>query len=159
VTTTSRPAPPAPVPTHRCVRCGAEISVADALCRSCNPGGLKQPAASQAHGTVFLGIALAVVAMAVVASFLVGGVGPFTAAVRDVVPDGGGLVLSLEVENGGSRAGTATCRVWDPTYLGNPPVETFVRSPEIAAGQSLSFDQRVTALGTAERPLAVTCTR
>lgn len=133
--------------------------MADALCRACNPGGLKQPAASQAHGTVFLGIALAVVAMAVVASFLVGGVGPFTAAVRGVVPDGGGLVLSLEVENGGSRAGTATCRVWDPTYLGNPPVETFVRSPEIAAGQSLAFDQRVTALGTAERPLAVSCTR
>jgi hypothetical protein len=133
--------------------------VADALCRSCNPGGLKQPAASQAHGTVFLGIALAVVAMAVVASLLVGGVGPFTATVRDVVPDGGGLVLSLEVENGGSRAGNASCRVWDPTYLGNPPVETFVRSPEIAAGQSLAFEQRVTALGTAERPLAVTCSR
>lgn len=133
--------------------------MADALCRACNPGGLKQPAASQAHGTVFLGIGLAVVAMAVVASFLVGGVGPFTAVVRTVGPDGGGLVLSLEVENGGSRAGTATCRVWDPTYLGNPPVETFVRSPEIAAGQSLAFDQRVTALGTAERPLAVSCTR
>ena len=133
--------------------------MADALCRTCNPAGLKQPAASQAHGTVFLGIALAVVAMAVVASFLVGGVGPFTAAVRNVVPDGGGLVLSLEVENGGSRAGTATCRVWDPTYLGNPPVETFVRSPEVAAGQSLAFDQRVTGLGPEERPLAVTCSR
>ena len=86
VTTTSRPAPPAPVPTHRCVRCGAEISVADALCRACNPAGLKQPAASQAHGTVFLGIALAVIAMAVVATFLVGGVGPFRSSVRDVDP-------------------------------------------------------------------------
>ncbi len=159
VTTTSRPAPPAPAPTHRCVRCGAEISVADALCRACNPAGLKQPAASQAHGTVFLGIVLAVVGMAVVASFLVGGVGPFTASIRDVVPDGGGLVLRLDVANDGSRAGNATCRVWDPTYLGNPPVETFVRSPEIAAGESLAFEQRVTALGPTERPLAVSCTR
>lgn len=159
MTTTSPSAPPAPVPTHRCVRCGAEISVADALCRSCNPGRLKQPAASQAHGTVFLGIALAVVAMAAFATFLVGGVGPFTAAVRDVVPDGGGLVLRLQVENGGSRAGNATCRVWDPTYLRNPPIETFVRSPEIAAGQSIAFEQRVTALGTEARPLAVTCSR
>lgn len=148
-----------PVPTHRCVRCGAEISVADALCRACNPAGLKQPAASQAHGTVFLGIALAVIAMGVVASFLVGGVGPFTAAVRGVVPDGGGLVLRLEVANEGSRAGNATCRVWDPTYLGNPPIETYVRSPEIAPGEALPFEQRVTALGTTERPLAVTCSR
>jgi hypothetical protein len=147
------------VPTPRCIRCGAEIPVADALCRSCNPGRLKQPAASQAHGTVFLGIALAVVAMAAVATFLVGGVGPFTATVRDVVPDGGGLVLRLQVENGGSRAGNATCRVWDPTYLGNPPIETFVRSPEIAAGESLAFEQRVTALGAEARPLAAACSR
>ena len=158
MTTTSRPAP-APVPTHRCVRCGAEISVADALCRTCNPAGLKQPAASQAHGTVFLGIALAVIGMALVATFLVGGVGPFRAAVLGATPDGTGLVLRLEVTNGGSRAGTATCRVWDPTYLGNPPVETFVRSPEIAPGEALTFEQRVTALGTAERPLAASCTR
>ncbi len=159
MTTTSRPAPPAPVPTHRCVRCGAEISVADALCRTCNPGGLKQPAASQAHGTVFLGIAVAVVVMAVVASFLVGGVGPFAAVVLGATPDGSGLVVRLEVTNEGSRAGTATCRVWDPTYLGNPPIETFVRSPEIPAGEALTFEQRVEALGAAERPLAASCTR
>lgn len=149
----------APGPTHSCVRCGAAIPVADALCRSCNPAGLKQPAATQAHGTVFLGIAVAVVGMAVVASFLVGGVGPFTASVRGAVPDGSGLVVSLEVANDGSRAGRASCRVWDPTYLGNPPVETFVRSPEIPAGETIRFDQRVAGLGAAERPLAVSCTR
>jgi len=160
VTPTSSPArSAAPVPTHPCVRCGAEIPVADALCRSCNPAGLKQPAASQAHGTVFLGIAVAVVGMAAVASFFVGGVGPFTASVRGVVPDGSGLVLSVEVANNGSRAGRASCRVWDPTYLGNPPVETFVRSPEIPAGETIHFDQRVAGLGAAGRPLAVSCTR
>lgn len=160
MTTTPRPAPTrAPVPTHRCVRCGAEISVADALCRACNPAGLKQPAPSQAHGTVFLGIALAVVGMTLVATFLVGGVGPFRAAVLGSAPDGGGLLVRLEVTNEGSRAGTATCRVWDPTYLGNPPIETFVRTPEIAPGETLPFEQRVTALGPTERPLAATCTR
>ena len=47
-------------------------------------------------------------------------------------------------------AGTATCRVWDPTYLGNPPVETFVRSPEVPPGETLAFEQRVTALGAAK---------
>lgn len=158
MTTTPRPVP-APVPTHRCVRCGAEISVADALCRACNPAGLKQPAASQAHGTVFLGIALAVVGMTLAATFLVGGVGPFRAAVLGSTADGTGLVVRLEVTNEGSRAGVATCRVWDPTYLGNPPVETFVRTPEIAPGATLAFEQRVNALGASERPLAATCTR
>jgi ribosomal protein L40E len=159
VTTTATPARSSPEPTHGCVRCGAEIPLSVAMCRACNPAGLRQPAASQAHGTVFLGIILAVVGMAVVASYFVGGVGPFDASVRAAVPDGAGLRLTLEVRNGGSRAGHASCRVWDPTYLGNPPVETFVRSPEVAAGATLAFDQHVAALGAAERPLAVTCTR
>jgi hypothetical protein len=154
--TTSRATP---LPTHRCVRCGAEISVADALCRACNPDRLAQPSASQAHGTVFVGIAGAVVALAVVASFFVGGVGPFSVAVRGVTADGSGLLVRLEVTNNGSRAGHATCRLWDPTRLGNPPVETFIRSPEIGAGQTVAFEQHVTRLGQTERPLAATCSR
>ena len=43
-----------------CVRCGAPVSLQTALCERCNPLGLAQPAASQAHGTVFLGIGAAV---------------------------------------------------------------------------------------------------
>jgi hypothetical protein len=34
-----------------------------------------------------------------------------------------------------------------------------VRSPEIPAGEALTFEQRVEALGAAERPLAASCTR
>ena len=63
----------APAPTHGCIRCGAPIPLADALCAACNPGGLEQPAASQAHGTVF---------------------GRLTTA----APAGGGLVLTLVVD-------------------------------------------------------------
>jgi hypothetical protein len=159
-TTTPSPARPRrPEPTHHCVRCGAEISLSDALCRSCNPAGLKQPAASQAHGTVFLGIAVAVVGMAVAAMLLVGGVGPFPAKLAAVVPAGEGLLLTVEVTNGGSRAGEATCRVWDPTYLGNPPIETYVRSPEVDPGQALVFEQQVAGLGTEVRPFAIECSR
>ena len=58
-------------------RCGARIPMSEAMCERCNPLGLKQPAASQAHGTVFLGIAVAVVVLAVVARLAVSGVGPF----------------------------------------------------------------------------------
>jgi hypothetical protein len=129
------------------------------MCRACNPAGLKQPAASQSHGTVFLGIGLAVVALAVGLTIFVGGVGPFRASLKDVVPDGDGLALTIAVENLGSRAGRASCRVWDPTYPGNPPVETYVRSPEVPAGNGLVFEQRVTGLGAVGRSLAVDCTR
>jgi ribosomal protein L40E len=146
-------------PTHHCIRCGADVPLADSMCRACNPAGLRQPAATQAHGTVLLGIALAVVGLAVAATLLVGGVGPFRATLQRAVPDGDGLVLTLAVENRGSRAGAASCRVWDPAVLGNPPVETYVRTPEVAAGRPLVFDQRVRGLGTAVRPLAVDCDR
>ena len=160
MTTTSSPARSStPEPTHACVRCGSQFPIADALCRTCNQARLNQPSASQAHGTVFLGIAVAVVGMAVVAMMLVGGVGPFSARLAAAVPAGDGLLLSLEVTNTGSRAGEATCRVWDPTYLGNPPVETYVRSPEVGPGQALVFEQQVAGLGTAARPFAVECSR
>jgi len=150
---------PPPGPTHACVRCGVPIPLADALCAACNPARLKQPAASQAHGTVFLGIALAVVVMAVALTVLVGGVGPFRATLRSVAPDGDGLLLTLAVENLGSREGRASCRVWDPTYPGNPPAETYVRTPDVPAGYGLVFEQRVEGLGGTERTLALDCSR
>ena len=43
-----------PEPLHGCVRCGARIPIAESMCERCNPLGLKSPAASQAHGTVFV---------------------------------------------------------------------------------------------------------
>jgi hypothetical protein len=149
----------APAPTHGCIRCGAPIPLADALCAACNPGGLEQPAASQAHGTVFAGIALAVVAMLVGATLLIGGVGPFSGRLTTALPAGGGLMLTLEVTNAGRRDGPATCRVWDPAYLGSPPVETYVRTPPIPAGGTLTFEQRVADLGTEARAFAVDCSR
>jgi hypothetical protein len=160
--TTRTPAPlrdAEPAATHGCLRCGAQIPVTDALCAVCNPAGLEQPAASQAHGTVFAGIALAVVAMLVAATILVGGVGPFDGHLVSAAPTDGGLVLTLAVANAGRRDGQATCRVWDPAYLGNPPIETYVRTPSIAAGETLTFTQRVVDLGTEARSFAVDCSR
>ena len=146
-------------PTHACLRCGAPISLADALCQACNPAGLEQPAASQAHGTVFGGIALAVAAMVVAGFVFLGGVGPFSAMVAAAAPSDAGLRLTLSVENQGTRDGAATCRVWDPSWFGTPARETFVRTPTIAAGTSITFDQVVHALGTRAGSFAVECTR
>jgi hypothetical protein len=68
-------------------------------------------------------------------------------------------MLTLKVTNSGRQDGQATCRVWDPSYLGNPPVETFVRTPSIPAGGTLAFQQRVADLGTETRSFAVDCSR
>ena len=151
--------PAASTLTHACLRCGAQIPLTDALCAACNPAGLEQPASSQAHGTVFLGIGLAVVGLALALTFFVGGVGPFRAALRETKPDGDGLVLTVAVENLGSRDGRASCRIWDPTYPGNPPVETWIRTPAVPAGYGLVFEQRVRGLGATVRPLSVDCSR
>ena len=79
--TTPAPAAPAPTePMHGCVRCGASIPISESMCERCNPLGLKAPAASQAHGTAILGVAVAVVLLAVVARIAVSGVGPFPPA-------------------------------------------------------------------------------
>jgi hypothetical protein len=153
------PTTPAAEPTHGCLRCGAPIPLSASLCAACNPAGLAQPAASQAHGTVYAGVALAVVALALAAAFLVGGVGPFRASIASVVPADGGLLVTLEVRNDGSREGQATCRVWDPTYLKNPPIETFVRTPPVPAGGTRTVEQQVTALGAEVRQFAVDCSR
>lgn len=111
------------------------------------------------HGTVFAGIGLAVVAMLVAATVLVGGEGPFTGQLAAVSPVDGGLELTLRVANAGRSDGQATCRVWDPSYLGNPPVQTLVRTPSIPAGGSLAFQQRVAGLGTEVKAFAVDCSR
>lgn len=159
MTTSSTARPATPEPAHACLRCGAPIPLGESLCGSCNPAGLKQPAASQAHGTVYAGIAAAVVAMALAALLLVGGVGPFDASIRSAVPVAGGLRLTLAVTNSGSRGGHASCRVWDPTFLGNPPIETFVRTPEVGPGSTVTFAETVAGLGPDTRPLKVDCSR
>jgi hypothetical protein len=84
--------------THPCVRCGTPVPLPVAMCERCNPLGLKQPASSQAHGTVFLGIALAVVALAVLGRVALAGVGPFSATV------GGWVSATVTFRSAGAEA-------------------------------------------------------
>jgi hypothetical protein len=157
-TTPNGPAAPAAAttPTHGCVRCGAPVALDIAMCERCNPLGLQQPAASQAHGTVFLGIGLAVLLLAVLANLAVSGVGPFDARIASVVSDPPGINVTLTVTNQGRRAGATTCRVYDPR-VGIGPDVAIVQTPRIEAGGSLTFNQRVTELGSSPGQLAVVC--
>lgn len=147
----------AELPSHGCVRCGRPIPVSVALCEACNPLGLSQPAASQAHGTVFLAIGLAVVGLALLGRLALAGIGPFSASVVAVVPAPGGLAITLAVTNEGSRAGATTCRVYDPALPGIGPESAQVLSPRIEPGRTVTFTKTIGELGSDPRPLAVEC--
>ncbi len=144
-------------PMHGCVRCGARIPLHESMCEACNPLGLKSPAASQAHGTVFVGIAIAVVLMAVVARLIIADMGPFTSSVQGVNADPGGLRVTVSVTNEGGAAGATTCRIDDPSTGGIGPGAAFVESPKVPAGGTVTFDVIVGGFGTEPRELIADC--
>jgi hypothetical protein len=149
------PAAPAG-PLHGCVRCGAPVAVDVALCEDCNPIGLAQPSASQVHGTAFVGVAIAVVLLAVIARLSVSGIGPFDAQVSAVTGSGDGLAVTLLVTNTGTSTGSTTCRVNDPSarYRG---ASANVQIPQIRPGVAVTLTAQVTQLGSTPRLLAVEC--
>ncbi|MEO5964712.1 MAG: hypothetical protein ABIR11_04545 [Candidatus Limnocylindrales bacterium] len=157
MTSSPTPIPATAEPLHGCVRCGARIPVSESMCERCNPLGLKSPATSQAHGTVFLGIGVAVVLMAVVARLAVSGIGPFHSSVAGVAADAAGLRVSITVTNDGSNAGSTTCRIGDPSIRGIGPETAFVESPVVGPGQTLTFDAVVASLGTTVIPVTAEC--
>jgi hypothetical protein len=127
------------------------------MCEYCNPLGLSQPATSQAHGTVFVAIAAAVVLLAVAGRLALSGVGPFDATVANVTPASGGLSVSLAVRNQGSKEGSTTCRLTEAARQGTGP-SAVVLTPHVKPGESLTFATTVSTLGTdATVQLAVDC--
>ena len=139
-----------------CVRCGAPVSLQVALCESCNPLGLAQPSASQAHGTVFLGIGAAVLALAALAGASSKGVGPFVGSISAGSAVPGGLAVSVTVTNGGSGAGAATCSV-TTTALGMAGIQEIITTPRIEGGATITVERELTAFGTEPVPLAIGC--
>ena len=157
-TTPTPAAAPAPSePMHGCVRCGARIPISESMCERCNPLGLKAPAASQAHGTAILGVAVAVVILAVIARIAVAGIGPWTSSLVSVGADPAGLRVTISITNAGSNAGATTCRIGDPELRGIGPETAFVQSPIVQPGATITFDAVVTSLGTTPRTLNVDC--
>ena len=114
-TTPTPAAAPAPAePMHGCVRCGARIPISESMCERCNPLGLKAPAASQAHGTAILGVAVAVVILAVIARIAVSRHRAVRTSSAGVGRRPGRAAGHDHVTNAGSNAGATTCRIGDP---------------------------------------------
>jgi hypothetical protein len=153
------PAPtPAPVePTHPCIRCGRPVADPSAgLCEQCNPLELAQPSATQVHGIAALGIVVFIVFLAVAARAAIAGTGPFAGTVLAVAPATDGLAVTLEVTNGGTKAGATTCQITPVSgFVGKPG--DLVQTPPIPAHGSLTFTATVTQLGTKVVGLLADC--
>jgi len=142
----------------RCLKCGRPIDLQETMCDVCNRAGMTAPAATQMHGTVAVAIVGSVVAMGVVASILVGGVGPFTSDVLAVGPVAEAtVVVRLQVNNQGSRAGRARCELTAVNGSGSPVARTVVLSPEIPPGESVPFDAQIPGLTTDPSRVMVRC--
>jgi hypothetical protein len=142
--------------THACVRCGRPVALDVALCEECNPLGLAQPAASQVHGTVVLGIIAFVVFLAVVAKLSVAGIGPYSARVVNAVAAGDGLAITISITNAGTAGGSTTCSVRDPDHPFDRPTVR-IQTPQVAGGATLTFDRQVVGFGIVPVVLDVTC--
>jgi hypothetical protein len=144
-------------PTHPCIRCGREGVAADAgLCEFCNPLELSQPAATQMHGIAALGIILFIVVLAVAGRAVIAGTGPFGGSVLSVTPTTGGLAVTIEVANQGSRAASTTCFVSEsPPRFGGPKQQ--VQAPLVQPGATVRFTATVTRFGSEPIGLAVDC--
>jgi hypothetical protein len=156
VTHTTTANPPVPVePTHPCARCGRPVGPGIGLCEECNPLGLRDVAAGQVHGSVFVAVLAAVAILAVVARLSIAGIGPFPASVDRVEAASVGLAITLTVTNQGS-AGQTTCRVGPAGDLG-VGTAAFITTPRLDAGETRTFTRVVSALGSEPRDLVVSC--
>lgn len=153
-TTTVNPPVPAE-PTHPCARCGRPVGPGIGLCEDCNPLGLRDVAAGQVHGSVFVAVLVAVAILAVLARLSIAGIGPFPASVDGVEAATGGLAITLTVTNQGST-GQTTCRVG---LAGDQGVGTaaFITTPRLDAGETRTFTRVVSAFGSEARELVVSC--
>ena len=151
------PGTSAPKPqTHGCIRCGAPVPLDVGLCERCNPLGLKDPSASQVHGTVFIAVLVAVVGLGLLGRLTLAGVGPFGGTLVGAVPDWKGLSITLAVTNQGTTAGQTTCRLTDPKERSGGG-SAFMLSPPVEPGATVTFTKTVAELGDTVRELTVEC--
>ena len=126
------------------------------LCERCNPLGLRDASASQVHGTVVIAVVIGIVGIALAGRLALAGIGPFPATFVSAASDGTGLAVTVTVTNRGSNTGQTTCRVTDPLDR-NGGRSSFLLSPRIDPGQTVTFTKRVTELGPGVRDLTVAC--
>jgi predicted nucleic acid-binding Zn ribbon protein len=145
-------------PPRHCIKCGREIGPDQTICPVCNRAGMATPSATQYHATVAVAIVVAVAGLAIAASLALRGVGPFEARVVRTQPAAGALlVVTLAVENQGSREGRAKCQVVASDATGSVLGRTLVVTPAIAAGGEATSEASLPSVPETPATVKVTC--
>lgn len=134
---------------RHCIKCGREIGPDESICAICNRAGMATPSASQYHGTMAVGIVAGVILMAVAASFMLSGVGPYRGSVLDSRAASGGVEATLSVSNEGTKAGRAKCQLIAHDINGRSLQSRSILSPQIPGGQSLTFAEEIPGVADA----------
>lgn len=143
---------------RHCIKCGRPVSDDVSICAVCNRAGMQTPSASQYHGTIVVAIVLGVIGLAVAGSLAVRGVGPFRgSAVAFAAAESGGIEVTVEVVNEGTRAGIATCQIVARDGAGRRVGSSTAVSPSLGAGERLVFAERLPRLDGEPAEIAVDC--
>ncbi|MFN2484300.1 MAG: hypothetical protein ABR509_05105 [Candidatus Limnocylindria bacterium] len=141
-----------------CIKCGRPIGADQTICEICNRAGMQTPSATQYHGTIVVAIIAGVAALAIAASVSLRGVGPFHgSAVAVGEAAGGGVEVTLEVVNEGSRAGRARCQIVASDDSGRRLASHSTESPVVDGGERLVFSQRLPGIDRAPARIRVDC--
>lgn len=153
---------PLPEPHDRCVRCGRTVPAGVSLCEYDNPARIASPSATQAHGTILIGVIVGFVLFALAARLATGTGGPFEASIEGRASRaGGGAEVLIRVVNAGDSAATATCRV---TRDGLARQEDYTfRTERIEPGATVDLPRSLPAPGSGAAPydverLTISCT-
>lgn len=125
-----------------CLKCGRPTPLGVSLCENDNPGRIKSPSTTQVHGTIVIGVLVGFGLLLLLFRFGSSGIGPFHSSVVGYsARSDGGLDVAISVQNSGSRASGASCRI---SNSGTQDYRdyTFFTSP-IAVGASQTFTQTI----------------
>ena len=99
-----------------------------------------------------------VVLLAIAASLSLRGIGPFSAetlGTRASPPDG--VLVTVRLANEGTSAGRANCLLVARDIAGGRLASHSVVSPRVAAGEAVTFDERIPGLPAPPATVSVTC--
>jgi hypothetical protein len=147
-----------PRPPRNCYKCGRQIGPDETICEVCNRAGMATPSATQYHGTIVVAIVAGVVIMAIAASLSLRGIGPFRGqALRWQSDPPDGVVVEVQVTNEGTRAGRAKCQLIARDAAGNELRTRSSVSPQVPAGGTITFTDRIPGLATTPDSVGASC--
>ncbi len=112
------------------------------MCEADNPGAIGSPSATQLHGTIAAGVGIGLLLVALLARFMLTGVGPFAASFSgEAIRADGGVDVAVTVTNKGSKTAPATCHVQRAGFA--RPDDFVFLTPPVEAGATATFSRIV----------------